>query len=59
MNEKPAKIFTCEMCGIACESTSSEDETEQELKENFPGYTKEECVPVCNRCYKIFMAHWN
>ena len=51
--------FTCDVCRgeFPCDdSAESERERERELQVNFPGVTKEECLKVCDACYKVMMS---
>lgn len=44
--------YICSVCGGEFEADWSEEEAEQELKENFPGLSKNDCDLVCDDCYK-------
>lgn len=44
--------FQCAVCGGIFEKAWSEEEAEAELKNDFPGFVKEECDTVCDDCYK-------
>ncbi len=48
--------FTCSMCGarhdLIRDETWSEEKAIAEMKDNFPGFAKEDCTVVCDDCYQ-------
>ena len=44
--------FQCSICNEIYEKEWTEEEALQELDENFPGYSKDDCGIVCDDCYK-------
>jgi hypothetical protein len=47
------KTYKCEMCEQEFESTWSDEEAAQELKDNFgDGWKIEDCSVICDDCYK-------
>lgn len=50
-----SREYKCVVCKGTFESDLTDGETEEQLNEEFPGYTKEECDQVCDDCYKVMM----
>ncbi len=44
--------FTCALCGETFGKGWSDEESETELAEAFPEFTKDDCSLVCDDCYK-------
>ena len=55
-NETVPTTFSCDMCHEEIVKGWSEQDALEELHENFPGYTIEECSPVCGDCYAKLLA---
>ena len=47
--------FKCEMCEGIFEKEWSDEESQAEMEENFPGLTKENAAQVCDDCYSKIM----
>jgi len=47
--------YICDYCKGVFEFGWSEEEAEEELKKNFGDIQKDECVLVCDDCYKELM----
>lgn len=46
------KEFKCVMCKGVFNKEQTDEDAEDELKRNFPGFDKEDCEIVCDDCYK-------
>ena len=48
--------YTCKCCGDTFDRSDdwSDEDAEEELHTNFPGFTVEDCAVVCDDCYKEF-----
>ena len=44
--------YTCAMCGGEYETAWSDSEAVEELEQQFPGVSKEQCEIVCDDCAK-------
>lgn len=44
--------FKCAVCKGVFVKEGTDEELEEQLKKEFPGFTKEECDRVCDDCYK-------
>lgn len=44
--------YKCAVCGKEFESGWADEEAQEELAENFPGFSVEECIVVCDDCYQ-------
>lgn len=47
------KYYKCAICKGKFIKGQTDEEAERELKENYPGYSIEECELVCDDCYNI------
>lgn len=45
--------FTCALCHDTFDKGWSEEESQAELAETFPGFKPDECDLVCDDCYKL------
>lgn len=52
MTELKTNEFKCAVCKGIFEKGLTDEEAEQQLNEEFPGFDKEECGLVCDDCYK-------
>lgn len=52
----PTSMFFCEECGITYAKGWSDEESQVELNENFPGLTKVNAACVCDDCYRKCMG---
>ncbi len=43
--------FTCNICKGIFEKELSDEEAEEQLKEEFPGWTTDQCDLICDDCY--------
>lgn len=43
--------FKCAICHGVFEKLLSDEEAEQQLNKEFPGFTSDECDYVCDDCY--------
>lgn len=43
--------YICDSCGKTFTPAWSEEEAHEELKQNFPGFSREQCAIVCETCY--------
>lgn len=50
------KEFKCEHCGGTFETTWSEEEADEEMKQMFGDVPKEEQAVICDDCYKAMMS---
>lgn len=50
--------FECALCRevfpLIRDERWSEEKAQNELAENFPGFTPDECDRVCDECYRLF-----
>jgi hypothetical protein len=44
--------YKCAICKGIFEETLTEEEAVEQLNEEFPGFTPDECDIVCDDCYK-------
>lgn len=47
-----SETYKCAACGETFSKGWSEAEAIDELNDNFPGFTTDECDIVCDDCYK-------
>lgn len=47
------RLYKCVVCKGIFETVQTEQELEDQLNNEFPGYIKEECDQVCDDCYKM------
>lgn len=50
------KNYTCECCGGSFDSPRSEEETLQEMRENFGDIPEEHRARVCDDCYRKVLS---
>lgn len=50
--------FRCDNCGGVFAKGWTDEVAEQELAQNFPGFTAADCGVVCDDCYKNPQAAW-
>ena len=48
--------YKCAFCGGVFLKGWSDEESEKELNEDFPGWTPEDCNLVCDDCYKVWKS---
>lgn len=48
--------FTCGLCDQEFEGAETEEELEAQLEKEFPGYKPEDCVRVCDPCFRLGQA---
>ena len=52
-------LTICVVCGCVCDEPQSEEDLVVELKQNFPGWSREDCVVVCDDCYNAVRRNIN
>lgn len=52
----PSTMFFCDECEMTYPKGWSDEESQAELDENFPGLTKENAACVCDDCYRKCMG---
>ena len=45
--------YTCAVCGGIFEKGQTDEEAEEELKKNYPGFTIADCELTCDDCYNF------
>jgi hypothetical protein len=53
LKDKPME-YKCALCEGVFQTGWSDTEARDELEEKFPGFEVEDCVMVCDDCYKKF-----
>ena len=46
-------MFTCHICAGTFEKAWTDEESDQEFYENFPGKDNKDAILLCDRCYYV------
>lgn len=56
MNSEEKHIFTCYTCDRTFVSGWTDEEAQSELRDSFGTISVDDCVQVCDDCYKLMMV---